>query len=144
MATAIARVLTTKRSFRQSFGAEYIIPIATKPSEIIAPVISFPIKHDDTPKIFVRKTKIHACPFVTIPVGIGLPFPFVRSKSESIRSFKTYIPTMIMKEPRGSEIIIVAKPNKYPEFSSAPKIMPGMQRIPAKVAKEYIRPHLFL
>jgi hypothetical protein len=49
---------------------------------------------------------------------------------------------MIMKEPKGSEIIVIPKPKKYPEFSPAPKIMPGMQRIPAKVAKEYIRPHL--
>lgn len=55
---------------------------------------------------FVSMMKLHACFFETKPEGMGLFFELTLSISASTRSFKTYIPTAIIRVMKGSGAVL--------------------------------------
>ena len=84
---------------------------------------------------FVKKMKLHACFFETKPEGMGLFFELALSRSESTRSFKINIPTVIINVMKGSGIVLW---NSSCISVSEPITLriPGMQNRPAAVATE--------
>src|SRR5579884_927416 len=84
-------------------------------------------------------TKAHACLFDTMPDGIGLFLPLALSRSESIRSFKIYIPVDISSVIIGRTSVWMAE-NTAVWWLMASST-PGRQSMPVTVASEYIIPH---
>jgi hypothetical protein len=92
----------TSLSLSAIFGREYIKPIRTIIKAItiltelwVKVVIKMPVT--------LHKTmKAKACFFETCPKGMGRFFPFARSISASRRSFRTYIPIIIINDAVGN------------------------------------------
>lgn len=105
IAIEIESVLTINLSFRAILGIEYNIPSATNIDVIIIPLKFSVIIDKIIPNPLVKMIKTHACFFVTNPRGIGRFFPFILSRSASIKSLKTYMPTIIKNEIIGNSII---------------------------------------
>jgi hypothetical protein len=109
IAKAIDKVFNRNLSFRAIPGTEYINPMIINSVEIIMPTWLGVTKLSIKPITFVKSINIIACFFVTSPVGIGLFFPFILSRFESTRSFRTYIPTIIKNELKGRTIAFTMK-----------------------------------
>jgi hypothetical protein len=95
LAAAIDPVFSMKRSLRQIFGAEYMIPIAIIEEAKIRLNGLNVTRTRSIPSALVQTTKIRAWDFVIRPEGIGRFFPLVLSRSASTRSLRTYIPVII-------------------------------------------------
>jgi hypothetical protein len=84
---------------------------------------------------FVNIIKVLAWFFETNPEGMGLFLELTLSRSVSIRSFKTYIPTEIINVIRGSGMVVCIS-----IWMSVSEVIvfriPGMQNSPATVAME--------
>src|SRR5207245_10887520 len=93
----IDAVLRTNRSLRQILGAEYINPIPIIVRAIIMLGRLNVIKARIITIALVSITNMRDCAFVTCPDDVGRFFTLDLSRSESTRSFRTYIPVMIKK-----------------------------------------------
>ena len=97
------RFLTTNRLISAIFGAEYSIPMSVIGTTSNMVAILKVIADKIIPDPFVSKMKIHACFLETKPEGIGLLlFELALSRSESMRSLRTYIPTAINSVMKGN------------------------------------------
>src|SRR5438093_12803515 len=95
LAAEIDAVLRTNLSLRQILGAEYINPIPINVRAIIMVGRLNVIIARSMLVALVIITNKSACAFVIRPDDIGRLFPLDLLRSESTRSFRTYIHLML-------------------------------------------------
>jgi hypothetical protein len=134
MAPAIERVFTRNLSFSAIFGIEYKIPMQARDKEIANVKILNVARDSAKPRPLVPTIKNHAWNLDTRPFGIGLSFPFALSRLASTKSLKTYMPTIMKKEPSGKVTILNTVSTKPVDEYTLPRKVPGMQNKPANVA----------